>query len=282
MRSPDYIALTLVVATSISTSTRAESATQGSVGVDLSVATNTSSWSCVIDDLRASDSSLLPPFATVRVYRNIGQVDENAPATLLAAHEAGFRRFSGYVFPCIASSPFALSRDDVECPPAAQQLSDTLSFLSAGGVDVARSPAAETPAPPDASVTEQTGGAGRPTLQRLFLDIEDMSPAYYFDPDPAVNQKFVADFVATAAAEHVPVGFYTTSTYWSSIMDDISDYSEPVFPLWYPRWDATNTMEFFEPFAGWGAVAMKQTAGDVDLCGISQVDLDYMQWQWGV
>ena len=50
------------------------------------------------------------------------------------------------------------------------------------------------------------------------------------------------------------------------------------------RWDAEDSVDFFAPFGGWSAVAQqqKQTAGDVDICGISQVDLDYMEVERGV
>jgi hypothetical protein len=50
------------------------------------------------------------------------------------------------------------------------------------------------------------------------------------------------------------------------------------------RWDAEDSMDFFAPFGGWSEVAQqqKQTAGDVDMCGISQVDLDYMEVERGV
>jgi hypothetical protein len=94
--------------------------------------------------------------------------------------------------------------------------------------------------------------------------------------------KFVADFVAAAAEEGVSLGFYSTTTYWTDIMADSAQYSEPEFPLWYPRWDAEDSMDFFAPFGGWSEVAQKQTAGDVDMCGISQVDLDYMEVERGV
>jgi hypothetical protein len=43
-------------------------------------------------------------------------------------------------------------------------------------------------------------------------------------------------------------------------------------------------MDFFAPYGGWSEVAQqqKQTAGGVDMCGISQVDLDYMEVERGV
>ncbi len=48
-------------------------------------------------------------------------------------------------------------------------------------------------------------------------------------------------------------------------------------PLWYPRYDGIDSMDFFVPFAGWESVLIKQTGGDTYLCGISQVDSDYME-----
>ncbi len=49
-----------------------------------------------------------------------------------------------------------------------------------------------------------------------------------------------------------------------------------MYPLWYPRYDNTNSMDFFQPFAGWNDVQIKQTGGDVAYCGLTQVDSDYM------
>ena len=50
------------------------SSTSSSVGVDLSVATNSSTWRCVLDELGDPSSTTPPPFAVVRVYRNLGEV----------------------------------------------------------------------------------------------------------------------------------------------------------------------------------------------------------------
>lgn len=154
------------------------------------------------------------------------------------------------------------------CPSAKQQLTDTLDYFAANNIGVAR----------------RVGEAGKenspskPLVQRLFLDIEDPSPSLYFDPDPAVNQLFVSEFVAAAADLDTPLGFYTTSSYWSTIMANSEEYSEEEgFPLWYPRWDGEDNMDFFVPFGGWDTVRVKQTAGDVGLCGVSQVDMDYME-----
>lgn len=243
---------------------------KGAVGVDLSVPTNVSTWSCVLNELTASTNSSHLPFAIVRVYRSVGEVDANAPDTLHSAHEAGFRKLAGYMFPCIPSSPYASSHDDVSCPSAKDQLVDTLNYLKSHNIKVAK-------ARPLDLYSSDKGDETNPILWRIYLDIEDEEPSKYFDPDTSVNLNFIDDLVKAAADLDVPLGFYTTSTYWSNIMANTDVYSEPEFPLWYPRWDETNSMEFFTPFGGWDNVLIKQTAGDVALCGISQVDMDYME-----
>ena len=126
----------------------------------------------------------------------------------------------------------------------------------------------------------------------------DETPSKYFDPNVIVNQNALAQMVATAQEHAVALGIYTTKTYWTNIMGGIEGYS--IYPLWYlfilyinfyrlfgmtlrsivllnryPRYDGVDSMDFFEPFAGWANATIKQTGGDVGYCGISQVDSDY-------
>ena len=58
-------------------------------------------------------------------------------------------------------------------------------------------------------------------------------------------------------------------------MGNIEGYGK--YPLWYPRYDGVNSMDFFVPFADFTEVLIKQTGGDVGYCGITQVDSDYME-----
>ena len=57
-------------------------------------------------------------------------------------------------------------------------------------------------------------------------------------------------------------------------MGGISDYSQ--YPIWYPRYDGVDSMDFFQPFSGWENVSVKQTGGDTFLCNIAQVDSDFI------
>ncbi len=76
-------------------------------------------------------------------------------------------------------------------------------------------------------------------------------------------------------AKGIPMGIYTTKTYWNIIMGNNMNFGK--YSLWYPRYDGVNSFEFFAPFAGWTTLSIKQTAGDAPWCGISQVDSDFIE-----
>ena len=125
---------------------------------------------------------------------------------------------------------------------------DSIAFLENNGISVRR------------SEDHSTRDKAEPSVRRIWLDIEDEDPSKYYDSDVSVNQAAIADMVHAAEVEGVYVGVYTTKTYWTNIMGGVEDYAQ--YPLWYPRYDGENSMDFFEPFAGWERVYIKQTAGD--------------------
>lgn len=224
-------------------------------GVDLSAPAQSDTFDC----LKAHNYS---QFVIVRAYRSLGMVDTSAPATIHAATAAGIKDLSVYMFPCVPTSAYSVS-NGIECLAADAQVDSMIDFLAENGVDF---------------VGGGSGGGGvgaNATVRRVWLDIEDESPSKYYDADPAANQAFVAAVVARLQARRVPVGVYTTLTYWANIMDNAAGYSQ--YPLWYPRYDGVDSMDFFNPFAGWESVKIKQTAGSTGLCGLSQVDTDYME-----
>ncbi len=89
-----------------------------------------------------------------------------------------------------------------------------------------------------------------------------------------MNQAFLENMVKSLESRGIQVGIYTTKTYWTNIMASNPSYG--TYPLWYPRYDGIDSFDFFAPFAGWTQLLIKQTAGDAPLCGLSQVDTDYM------
>lgn len=126
---------------------------------------------------------------------------------------------------------------------------------------------------------------------------------HLFFTDATVNQALVATIVEELVSRNISVGIYTTKTYWTNIMASNPNYGQ--FPLWYPRYDGVDSFDFFVPFSGlsakliinplclsytilhlikmlyyfsgWEKLAIKQTAGDAPICGISQIDLDYFE-----
>jgi len=88
-------------------------AAEATLGVDVSSAVSSSTWSCIAGEGYS--------FAIVRVYRSSGSVDPNAAATIKAAHAGGIEYVDGYVFPCYS------------CGDPAGQIADTVNNLNSNG-----------------------------------------------------------------------------------------------------------------------------------------------------
>jgi hypothetical protein len=228
---------------------------QGRFGVDLSVATDVDTWTCLINQNIE--------YAKVRAYRSSGKLDTNAAPSLLNANKAGMKDLDAYIFPCISTSPYSIA-NNITCTSATEQLTQTVNYLADNGI----------------YFRKRKDGV---FLNRMWLDIEDENPSKYYDPDTSVNLAYMQEVTEAAKKLHIPMGIYTTKTYWSQIMNNTEAYSGTdrlgryEYPLWYPRYDGVNTMDFFAPFGGWESVLIKQTGGDVGYCGVSQVDSDYME-----
>jgi hypothetical protein len=223
-------------------------------GIDISVPLAVDDWKCLINPTNDNIT-----YAIARVYRSIGAVDENAPSNFIAATNAGLTNLDGYVFPCIASSAYNVA-NNITCLSAIEQVRTVVSYLTSNEISIKRTFNNEIK-------------SSKATINRLWLDIEDEVPSKYFDVDPKVNQIFIQEMTDAIEKERISMGIYTTVTYWDNIMDNIGGYSQ--FPLWYPRYDDINSMDFFTPFGGWTSCDIKQTGGDLTLCNV-RVDTDYM------
>lgn len=223
-------------------------------GVDLSVSTSIDTWKCLKENYSID-------YTIIRLYRSIGDIDSNSANSIHSASSVGITDIGGYMFPCLSTSPYS-KNNNITCLTAEQQVLTTLKYLEENNIRINR------------DNEELTMDNKSTYINRIWLDIEDEVPSKYYDEDPSVNQQFIDDIVTTLEKFHVPVGIYTTLTYWNNIMDNIEGYSK--YPLWYPRYDGVDSMDFFSPFAGWTAAQIKQTAGDSGYCNISQVDSDYM------
>jgi len=125
-----------------------------------------------------------------------------------------------------------------------------------------------TPAPTFVPPTAQpTHAPGTPplTLKRIFLMVEDESPPRYFDADQRVNQKYFRDLARKAYSYGYQLGVFTTLRYWSELMETdgggTAEFSRANVPLWMPRFDRLESMDFFVPFGGWTKPYMKQYWG---------------------
>ena len=173
----------------------------GRAGVDLSVATAPEDWSCLVKDRNIE-------YAVIRTYRSSGQLDTNGPDNIINAVEAGINDVGGYIFPCIQGSSYNLA-NNITCPSAEDQVATTVQYLLENEVGMSRDELDKNMPPKKAYIS------------RMWLDIEDEQPPKYFDADPAVNQAFLKDMVGELNRRHIPVGIYTTLTYWQNIMDDV-------------------------------------------------------------
>ncbi len=151
------------------------------------------------------------------------------------------------------------------CPGVTDQIDQTVQMLADNGITFQGS-----------KITPNSSVGPIVSLSRLWIDIEDEVPSKYYDVDPLVNQELIAALVNRMVELQIPIGIYATKTYWTNIMGDVLGYGQ--YPLWYPRYDAVNNMDFFVPFADFTSVQIKQTGGDTSLCGISQVDSDYTEY----
>jgi len=99
----------------------------------------------------------------------------------------------------------------------------------------------------------------------LWLDIE--GPQYWMDQGS--NVAFFDGLVQQAQAMGIVLGVYTSASQWEPIMGDYQGGSQ--FPLWYAHYDGQPNFGDFSPFNGWNSPAIKQYAGDDNVCGL---DLD--------
>jgi hypothetical protein len=231
------------------------------LGFDVSVPVDELGWTCLAQDNNAT-------FGLVRVYRNLGQVDRNSSSTILSATGI-VNNIDGYMFPCITKSPYSIA-NNITCNDASTQVKKTLQYLAEAGIGVKNSSLQPTPYFPL-----------RATLSKIFIDIEDEVPSKYYSPTIKDNIDFIKSIIENLQLYGIEVGIYTTKTYWANVMGNIKGYGN--LKLWYPHYDNINNMDCFNgddgimPFADFNTVYIKQTGGNVDACGLTQVDSNYQE-----
>ena len=256
-----------------------DSSVYSGVGFDLSSPVSSSQVSCLLTEQKAG-------YLIIRSFRNVNLVDTNAATTIRYASltldsysSFDMKQVNIYMFPCVSNAPYSIS-NNITCSSPKQQVRDTLTYLQQHNI-VLDSLNLENLNLKSKSFSEKEnlnqdqdqdniviGG-------KVWIDIEDEVPSKYYSPNVQDNQDMLKEMVDFLRSLNLEVGLYSTSTYWKNIMDDIVGYGQ--YDLWYPRYDSTNDFTFFESFADFDSVTIKQTMGNVGVCGISQVDSDWAQ-----
>jgi hypothetical protein len=212
--------------------------------------------SCLLQEEKAA-------YLIIRSFRNVNLVDMNSATTIqYVSQDASFdmKQVNIYMFPCVSNAPYSQA-NNITCSTPKQQVTNTLAYLQENNI----------------YLTSTTGFQENEIVigGKVWIDIEDEVPSKYYSPNVQDNQAMLKEMVDALLSLNLEVGIYTTSTYWKNIMDDISGYGQ--YDLWYPRYDSTNDFTFFQEFADFESVTIKQTMGNVKVCDIPQVDSDWAQ-----
>ena len=194
-------------------------------GADVATKATQDQWTC----LKAQPLD----FVVVRAWRSIGAFDENAPANVKTAAEAGFdaKRIDLYMFPDTRPHRELTLEEQVEGLYTSVQ-STSMEF---SGV--------------------------------VWLDVEPLKGHWTLDHEG--NYKDVQVLVDALEVKGFTVGIYSSHWAWTSICGTLSGFQR--LPLWYARYQTPPDPSFsgFQPFGGWTSAAMKQYAGNAKLCGLS-------------
>lgn len=153
------------------------------------------------------------------------------------------------MYPCMPTSPYALSKRVASCTSPADQINQTVSYLKDSGIYFSNA---------NSSVNATVAGI---YLDMLFISIEDNIPNQYFVQNTTQNGLFLAALVTQAQSLGIRVGIYTTFLDWSNIMNTGSQNPFSELPLWLPRFDKVFSMDFFVPTFSWKSLFIKQVDG---------------------
>jgi GH25 family lysozyme M1 (1,4-beta-N-acetylmuramidase) len=197
----------------------------GTYGADVATRVNVAKWHAMKQDPKLSLA-----YAIVRCHRSSGKVDDNAPATIADAWEAGLAWVDVYHFPHFATTP----------GHAKAQIDASVDALQKAGA----------------------------RFGRYWIDVEwvDAQKQTGWSHDPVQNVVFLRELVKAVEARGLPVGIYTSSYNWQTITGDDRSFCE--YPLWYAHYDHKASFDDFPSrkygsFGGWKKPLLKQYAGDV-------------------
>eukprot|EP01039_Chlorochromonas_danica_P009463 gene9463-10453_t len=265
----------------------------GKNGVDLSIAQSKAAWQTTFPKA-ASQKNFVIVQGTF--YNNT--VNTAGLAGLPYAWKAGVLDLSVYLFPCFAASTFITEGNATTCPTAAEQVDQLLDAMSyyylyfLNTSQYADSVVSEMLQDPYSFPTVYNASSARHVLvSRLFINVEDSAPNYYFALNHSLNVQFLSEMVSYCHSKGIATGIYTTRLDWTSVMmEDDGSYRLPggsttwtnpfaMLPLWTPRYDSLTTMSFYRTFGNWSSVAIKQLSGgskEMRRTGSSRICVDYI------
>ena len=245
------------------------------VGVDLSVNVAFNEWDAIEETLADTISSV-----TVHAVFYNSTLNPNTVPILLSAYQRGITDLNLYVYPCIEDSSYSRTNSYVSCPSAEKQLETIVKHMKNFNIDVGATDDAPSAAHPSGytPISFNNTAPNNIFISKIFVNIEDRVPNYYFSTDHSKNINFLVEYVNAAVANGISIGIYTTKADWLSIMPDLLPGILKVYrykigpsytainpfkdlPLWMPRYDGLSNNEFFGPFAEWTNVYMKQMTG---------------------
>lgn len=264
----------------------------GKNGVDLSIAQSKAAWQATFPQA-ASQKNFVIVQGTF--YNNT--VNTAGLAGLSYAWKAGVMDLSVYLFPCFAASTFITEGNGTTCPTATEQVNqllDVMSYYSLHFLNTSRyadSVVSEMLQDPYSFPAVYNASARRVLVNRLFINVEDSVPNYYFALNHSLNVQFLSEMVSYCRTKGIATGIYTARLDWTTVMmEDDGSYRLPdgsatwtnpfaTLPLWTPRYDSLATMSFYRSFGNWSTVAIKQLSGgskEMRRTGSSRVCVDYI------
>lgn len=146
---------------------------------------------------------------------------------------------------------------------------------------------------PTSNPTSQPSRGIEYEIDQIFINVEDEVPNRYFSQNHADNVEYLSDFINAAHQMGIRLGIYTTKRDWRNVMTETVQQQDvyptnttkltsnpfTALPLWLPRYDSVNSLDFFSPFAGWDRALMKQTSGGTTALrriGSSRIGTNYL------
>ena len=268
-----------------------------SIAVSLSKKLDLLGWSSLLSTSGTFQS------ASIHILFYNGTINPNAISTIKAAGNSSINDLSVYMHPCIETSVYSVQYG-LYCGNAKEQFNLILDTVISNNIDFKRYLSLDTfnsqnnsPSTHPTALPTQSPHSTVNLLQRLFVCFEDEVPNRYMSNNHGDNVQFMLDLQNEAVSHGIQLGIYTTKNDWLNSMTETVDKATIYYtsgndtnsnvtvnpfnhlPLWVPRFDSINSMDFYAPFGDWSRVFMKQISGSTTALhriGSDRVGMNYV------